>query len=118
MIMTKKILLFLSLCLISFSLCAQITVKAKIDSTAIFIGQQAHIELKVTLPAQQKATLPVYPSKRLAKGIEVLKEEMVATETLNDGKQTAVTKRYTITSFDSANYYIPPFKVKVAGKDY
>lgn len=97
---------------------AQVTVHASIDSSEILIGEQAHISLKVTAASNAKIVFPVYPSKVLTKGIEVLREDVVATEKLNEGKQQSVTKRYTITSFDSAFYYIPPMKVRVGGKEY
>jgi len=107
--------LFLLLC---HTVKSDVVVTASIDSTAIYIGEQAHISLKVAAGADQKITFPVFPEKILAPGIEVIKEEVVASETLNDGKQIAATKVYTITSFDTATYYIPPFEVKVAGKAY
>lgn len=104
--------------LIAHALRAQVTVNVSIDSVAIFIGQQCHINLKVTAPQQEQVTFPVFPKKVLTDGIEVLKEEIVATEKINDGRQTSTTKQYTITSFDSSMYYIPPFKVKVGAKEY
>ena len=116
--MNKKIVLFLCFMLTSLFVRAQVSVNVKIDSSAIFIGEQAHIDLKVTAGVKDNVAMPVLAGKMLTKGIEVLKEETLAVEKLNDGRQTAVTKRFTITSFDSANYYIPPFKVEVNGKEY
>ena len=108
-----KIVVILAGLLLSLTVNAQVTVHASLDSTDIFIGQQAHIALKVTADSKSKVVFPVYPSKQLVKGVEVLKEEVVATEKLNNGEQQSITKCYTITSFDSAIYYLPPMKVKV-----
>ena len=100
------------------SLLAQVTVKASLDSAEIFIGEQAHIDLKVVSPAGTNAIFPVFPSKQLVPGIEVLNEEIISKEDLNDGRQQAVIKRYTITSFDSSFYFLPPLKVRVGNKQY
>lgn len=97
---------------------AQVTVHVSLDSTEIFIGQQAHVLLKVTADSKSNIVFPVYPSKLLVKGVEILNEEVVATEQLNNQQQHSVTKCYTITSFDSAFYYLPPMKVKVGNKEY
>ncbi len=113
-----KIVVILAGLLLSLTVNAQVTVHASLDSTDIFIGQQAHIALKVTADSKSKVVFPVYPSKQLVKGVEVLKEEVVATEKLNNGEQQSITKCYTITSFDSAIYYLPPMKVKVDAKEY
>ena len=37
---------------------------------------------------------------------------------LNDGKRMLIKQEYTITSFDSALYYLPPFEVMVNGESY
>lgn len=97
---------------------AQVIVKTEIDSTEILIGQQAHITLKVTADTKDKITMPVFPQKFLTKGIEVLNENVIATKNMNEGKRISVTKQYTITSFDSSFYYIPPFKIKVGSQVY
>lgn len=115
--MLRKILL-LFLLLGTAGLYAQVAVKVHIDSTAIFIGEQAHITLNVVTKANRKVTFPVYPNKMLVRGVEVIDEKITDTEQLNDGERTSVTKTYTVTSFDSALYYIPPFKVRVDNKTY
>lgn len=114
----KRYVLFIFSLLTALVVNATVGVTASIDSTAIYIGEQAHITLKIAVDADQKITFPVFPEKILTPGIEVIKEKVVASESLNDGKQISATKVYTITSFDTAAYYIPPFEVKVAGKIY
>src|SRR5574344_2096671 len=116
--MFRKLFIFAVCCIVCVGTYAHVTVTAEIDSNTILIGEQAHITLKVTANSNQKIVFPTFPNKRLAPGIEVLKEQVTATEKLNDNLQTSITKVYTITSFDSSMYYIPPFNVKVAGQIY
>lgn len=115
--MRRYLIIFLSI-LFSVSLDAHVSVTAEIDSTAILIGQQAHISLKVTANANEQISFPVFPQNQLTQGIEVVSENIVNKTDLNEGRQKQVTKVYTITSFDSSFYYIPPFKVQVSGKNY
>lgn len=89
-----------------------VTVEAKIDSLQILIGEQAHIELSVALDANQRAIFPVFKDT-LVNGIEVLDVAKADTQYLNDRKRMLITQQYTITSFDSALYYIPPMTVEV-----
>ena len=37
---------------------------------------------------------------------------------LNDGRRSLITQEYTVTSFDSALYYLPPMEVLVDNKAY
>ena len=37
---------------------------------------------------------------------------------LNEGKRLEIQQKYTITAWDSSFYYLPPFEVKVDGKEY
>ena len=46
-------------------------------------------------------------------GVEVLGSTQTDTNKLNDGQRMTLSKRYYVTSFDSAIYSIPPLKVKV-----
>ena len=93
---------------------AQVTVYASIDSSEIYIGEQVTLNLKVTAANDDSIIFP----KLLVKGLEVLTEDTTLVERINAGKQQSVTKKYTITSFDSAFYYIPPLKVKIGDKEY
>jgi len=98
---------------------AQVTVDAKIDSTRIFIGQQVGITVEVSADAGKRVEFAHYDSlQQMIPGVEVLNTMGPDTQLLNDGKRMVLTQRYTVTSFDSALYYIPPMTVKVDGKDY
>ena len=117
--MLRKILFLFSFILLSAAdSVAHVSVSVKIDSTGILIGQQAHIALKVVTDAGQRVIFPVFPNKFLTPRVEVIKENLSDAEKLNDGRQISITKTYTITAFDSALYYIPPFKVRVGNRTY
>ncbi len=107
------------LSLLSLPVSAQVTVEAKIDSTRIFIGQQVELLLEVSTDAGKKVEFAHYDSlQQIIPGLEVVKSEEPDTDLLNDGKRMVLTKKYVVTSFDSALYYIPPMTVKVDGKEY
>ncbi len=98
---------------------AQVTVDAKIDSTKIFIGQQVGITLEVSADAGKNVEFAHYDSlQQIIPGLEFLQSGDPDTEMLNGGKRIVLTKRYIVTSFDSALYYIPPMEVSVNGKVY
>lgn len=95
----------------------QVTVDARIDSLQLLIGEQAKVELEVSMDAKQKLQLP-FLRDTLVKGVEILDIAKPDTQMLNDGKRMLIKQEYTITSFDSALYYLPPFEVMVDGAPY
>ena len=104
--------------LISGRVAAQsVTVEAKIDSLQILIGEQAKIQLQVAMDAKQRAVFPVY-SDTLIRGVEVIETAKPDTQYLNDRQRLLITQEYTVTSFDSALYYLPPMVVTVDNKEY
>ena len=94
-----------------------VTVDATIDSLQILIGEQARIKLQVSVDAHKHALFPVYPDT-LVRGVEVLEVARPDTQWLNDGRRMLITQEYTITSFDSALYYLPPMEVMVDTQRY
>lgn len=94
-----------------------VIVDATIDSLQILIGKQAKIKLQVTLDANKQAIFPLYPDT-LVQGVEVLDVAKCDTQLLNNGQRAVLTQEYTITSFDSALYYLPPMEVLVDNKAY
>ncbi len=96
---------------------AQVTVDATIDSLQILIGEQAKIKLQVSMDANKQLVLPHFPDT-LITGVEVLEEAKPDTQLLNDNKRWLITTEYTVTSFDSALYYLPPMQVLVDNKPY
>lgn len=97
------------------TICAQdISVKASIDSTLILIGKQSHLIFEV---AQPKNTVVQFPllTDSLVKGVNILGKPRMDTVSIgHDRIQVKLT--YTITSFDTALYYIPPYRL-VSGRD-
>lgn len=99
------------------TLAQSVTVDATIDSLQIFIGDQAKIKLEVSLDSDKRAIFPVF-TDTLVRGVEILETARPDTQLLNDGKRTLITQEYTITSFDSALYYLPPMEVWVDNQPY
>ena len=114
----RGLILSLLLCLLVFPINAQnVTVAVSIDSLQLFIGQQAKIKLEVSYDANQKMRLPVF-NDTIITGVEVVDIAKPDTQFLNDKKRLLIMQEYTITSFDSALYYLPPFEVLVDDKPY
>lgn len=116
--MNRNIILIAWLLLSSSRMVAQsVTVEAKIDSLQILIGEQAKIKLQVAMDAKQRAVFPVYPDT-LVRGVDVVETAKPDTQYLNDRQRLLITQEYTVTSFDSALYYLPPMTVTVDNKAY
>ncbi len=96
---------------------AQVTVEATIDSLQLLIGEQAKIKLQVSMDANQKLRLPLLRDT-LVTGVEILDVAKPDTQLLNNNKRWLISQVYTITSFDSALYYLPPFEVFVNDQSY
>lgn len=96
---------------------AQVTVDASIDSLQLLIGEQAKIKLQVSMNANQKLQLPLLRDT-LVTGVEILDIAKPDTQLLNENKRWLISQEYTITSFDSALYYFPPFEVLVDNQAY
>ncbi|MDO4164547.1 MAG: hypothetical protein Q4D56_09205 [Bacteroides sp.] len=94
-----------------------VTVDATIDSLQILIGEQAKIKLQVSMDADKRAIFPVY-TDTLVRGVEVIEIAKPDTQLLNGGKRALITQEYTVTSFDSALYYLPPMEVLVDNQKY
>lgn len=116
--MNKKTFLLLLLFIISGKVTAQsVTVDASIDSLQILIGQQAKVRLQVSMDARQKAVFPAY-TDTLVNGVEIVDVAKPDTQFLNDRQRLLIIQEYTVTSFDSALYYLPPMQVTVDNKAY
>ena len=109
-------MLLLAFCLVS-RVQAQVTVNASIDSLQLFIGEQAKVKLEVSCPTESQLMMPIYDDV-LIPGIEIVGEVRTDTQYMNSKKHMLVTNEYTVTSFDSSFYYIPPFEVTVDDEAY
>jgi len=117
--MNRNIFLILLLLLsVTNKVVAQaVTVEARIDSLQILIGEQAKVQLQVAMDSKQNASFPQLKDT-LVRGVEIVDISKIDTQYLNDKQRLLLTQEYTITSFDSALYYLPPLSVKVDDKQY
>ena len=114
--MKRILLLFCLVCTVA-TMMAQVAVEARIDSIQMLIGQQVHVTVTATTPANAKVVFPTYKSReQLVQGVEVLTISEEQKEDIDKGQK--LSRVYTLTSFDGNLYYLPPFKVKVNGKFY
>ncbi|MDR2684363.1 MAG: hypothetical protein LBB53_03150 [Prevotellaceae bacterium] len=82
------------------------SVEAKIDSAQIFIGEQCNLTFEIYQHNDIQIAAPVF-SDTLVAGIEIVERKNDTVK--NRDNSLVVRQTYTITSFDSALYYIPPF---------
>ncbi|MCR5313933.1 MAG: hypothetical protein K6E54_09935 [Bacteroidaceae bacterium] len=95
----------------------QVTVENKMDSAYIYIGQRMGITIEVSADKGKNVELPIYDSlQMIVPGIEYLSCARPDTQFINDGKRMILKKKYYVTSFDTALYFIPPMQVKVDNK--
>ncbi len=112
----QRLLLVCALLCLVCSVRAQVVAEAKLDTASILIGQQVQLTVTCAVNAGQKVTFPYFQGQQeLTKGVEVVGFTPVDTVSLNDGKRLKLVRKYTITSFDSAVYSIPPVKLCVDG---
>ena len=103
--MKRYLIIFLS-CLLSPAIYGQ--VQAKIDPIEMQIGEQATVTLTVAEQDAAQVQWPVLqPRQQITPGVEV-----IATH-----HPTANSFTVTLTSFDGNLYHLPPFVVKVGGKE-
>ena len=114
----KLLYIFISLfTLYSATISAQVQIDIKIDSVELYVGEQTGITLKVTADSGKKVSFPeLKPGNELVPNIEIIDVQSEDTVFLNEGKRVELIQKYTITAWDSALYYLPPFKVNVDNK--
>ncbi len=87
---------------------AQSSVTAKIEPIEMMIGEQATVTLTVQTADDTKVDWPTFqPRQMLVPGVEVLNTQRTSDHTMV----------ITLTSFDGNLYHLPPFKVKINGKE-
>lgn len=104
--------------LLAGQVCAQsVVVDATIDKAQILIGEQAKVKLEVSVDANRQTIFPAY-ADTLVGGVEILDVAKRDTQVLNEGRRFVIIEEYTVTSFDSALYYLPPMRVWVDSVAY
>ncbi len=114
-----KQLFVLAALLVPSCLWSQVSFEARIDTLYMFIGQQRELTFDVTCDDGLPLKMPeLHPGQPLTDVLEVV--ECLGTDTtrLNEGKRMQVVQRWSITAFDSALVYLPPFEAEVNGKKY
>ena len=87
---------------------AQSSVTAKIEPIEMMIGEQATVTLTVQTADDAKVDWPTFqPRQMLVPGVKVLNTQRTSDHTMV----------ITLTSFDGNLYHLPPFKVKINGKE-
>lgn len=82
--------------------------KAKLDKESMLVGQQIYINLECAFPSNALIKWPVF-TDTIINGVEIIDVSNLDTLAF-DKKITALSQKIKITSFDSGNYIIPPFK--------
>lgn len=98
--------LLLLIC-INVSAQSQTTATATIDTTVIRIGEQFHLNLSATAPADAHITFPAIPDS--IHKLDVVQRSAIDTTRLQDGKLTTLHQSITLTGFDSGFFVIEPF---------
>lgn len=104
----KGLCLTLCFCCSAVGYAGNVAVKAKMDSSAIWMGQQTRIHLEV-VQDKNKTVYPVALADTLVSGVEILFASKPDTTIINDNR-IQINRDLIITSFDSGFYYIPPFR--------
>ncbi len=86
---------------------SQTRVIASIDTTVIRIGEQFHLNLSATAPADANITFPAIADS--IRKLDVVQRSAIDTTRLQDGKLTTFHQSITLTGFDSGFFVIEPF---------
>lgn len=95
----------------------QAVVHARLDSMMLWVGQQTGLELEVSCDNGSSVEFPVF-GDTIVSGLEIVPPIITDTDYVNSGKRMTVTRKYTVTCFDSALIFIPPLPVTVDGVQY
>jgi len=100
-------LLIVLICFISLSkpLFGQVTVSVKMDTSMLLIGDQTNVILEASFPEGASMTMPVF-ADTLIKKLEILSVSNI--DTVVENQMVRINQKYTVTSFDSGWYVIPP----------
>ncbi|MHB9054862.1 MAG: cell wall anchor protein [Paludibacteraceae bacterium] len=107
-------LLFLLLVSVEGIFAQPVTVKAKMDSTKIWIGDQTGLTFQIVQKKGQKVQLPVF-SDTIVGNLEIAQQARLDTVKLS-GDQVQVNLKYVVTSFQDSLIYVPPVPF-IYGKD-
>lgn len=105
----------LSLFLSAFSFAGtKLTVEARTDTNQIRIGEQFHLDFTVVGPKDGRILFPQLPDT--FNHFEVVSRGKQDTISTANANQQSLRQRFTITSFDTGFFVIPPFNFLFEGK--
>jgi hypothetical protein len=85
------------------------TIKAKMDSVAILVGEQTKIHLEITKSSKRSVQIPILQDTIIT-GIDII--DITKRDTIKlDNDLEQINIDYLITGFDEGLYYIPPFPI-------
>lgn len=115
----RRLLIFIFFTLLTLAPGAQVIVEMNLNRPQILIGEQVKLRLKCSVDSAQVVSFPTFHrAQELIPGVEVLANGLVDTLRINSGRRWELTREYTLTSFDSALYTIPPIEVMVDGQTH
>jgi len=88
------------------------TVNASLDSTVIWIGNQAHLTFEVSQQPNQKVSMPIFSDS--IRGLSLVEPVKIDTVKSPDG-HILVKQHYLVTAFKDSLLYIPPFPFVLNG---
>jgi len=90
----------------------KMTVNASLDSTVIWIGNQAHLTFEVSQQPNQKVSMPVFSDS--IGGLSLVDPVKIDTVKSQDG-HILVKEHYLVTAFKDSLLYIPPYPFVLNG---
>ena len=96
---------------------ADVIVESSCDSVGMWIGEQTGIHISVTCDNGQDVLFPQF-SDTIVRNLEIVSPYRTDTQYIDKKKRMTLTRSFTVTSFDSAFIYIPPFEVLVDSVPY
>jgi hypothetical protein len=91
----------------------KITVNARLDSTVLKIGDQAHLTFEVSQQPNMKVSMPIF-SDTIIGGLEIVEPYKSDTVKSPDG-HILVSQHYVVTAFEDSLLYIPAYPFVVNG---
>ncbi len=88
-------------------LAQKITVNAHLDSTVLWIGDQAHLTFEVSQQPKQKVSMPIF-SDTIVGGLDLV-EQLITDTIISPNGHIVVSQHYVVTAFQDTLLYIPPF---------
>ena len=101
----RKLFFTIVLVAVSSGLWSQNAVNARLDSNVILVGDQVNLTFSFASKERVQVLFPIYCDTCIA-GIEIVKRSDI--DTVTDENGIKLSQQFTITSFDSGEYVIPP----------